>query len=300
MSTSVLPLRFQIGARTLAAIPRRLERVALSLDDVLADALPALPPLDRGADGYLVTSLPAHHAAALRRSGLIASVRQRYTRYDVDLAAGEAAWRAMLSAQTRAALRRKARKLAEANGGTIDIRAYRSVADLAGFHPLARAVSQTTYQQRLLGSGLPGDADFIAGMYALSSEDAVRAWLLFVGEAPVAYLWCSAQGSALRYDHVGHDPAWAHLSPGTLLMEAALASLFGDRFARFDFTEGEGQHKRAFATGGAACVDLLLLRPTLANGASIAALATFDGAMALAKRAAHAPALGRLAKKVRR
>ena len=51
-------LRFQVGARTLASVPRRLHRVALSLDDVLAGALPPLPPLGE-RDGHLVTSLPA-------------------------------------------------------------------------------------------------------------------------------------------------------------------------------------------------------------------------------------------------
>ena len=33
-----------------------------------------------------------------------------------------------------------------------------------------------------------------------------------------------------------------------------MRDLFGDRFRWFDFTEGEGQHKRLFATGGVACV----------------------------------------------
>ena len=41
MTAAVLPLRFQIGARTLASIPRRLVRVPLSLADVLAGAVPA-------------------------------------------------------------------------------------------------------------------------------------------------------------------------------------------------------------------------------------------------------------------
>jgi len=285
-------LKFQVGARTLATIPKRLVRVALSLDDALAGVAPELPRLEAGADGYLVTSLP--EGLGVAHGGLIARVRQRYTRYYVDLAAGEAAWLATLSGQTRSGLKRKAKKL----GG--EVRAYRTAAELAAFHPLARAVSATTYQERLLDSGLPGDAAFIEHMYALAAADAVRAWLLFVDGAPVAYLWCAAQGSALRYDYVGHDPAVSALSPGTVLMHAALRDLFTDRFARFDFTEGEGQHKRGLASGGVACVDLLLLRPTLANLVALAALAGFDGAMAWGKRAAQGPVLRGLARKVRR
>jgi CelD/BcsL family acetyltransferase involved in cellulose biosynthesis len=152
----------------------------------------------------------------------------------------------------------------------------------------------------LLDAGLPEDAASVAHLSALAAADELRAWLLLIGGAPVAYLCCTAQGTALRYDHVGHDPAWSELSPGTVLHAAAMRDLFEDRFARFDFTEGEGQHKRQFATDGVACVDLLLLRPTLANRATLAALAGFDGMMARAKRAAGHPRVAALAKRVRR
>jgi hypothetical protein len=48
------------------------------------------------------------------------------------------------------------------------------------------------------------------------------------------------------------------------------------------------------------CCDLLLLRPTLANRLAIAALAGFDGTMALAKAGVERLGLQELAKKVRR
>jgi CelD/BcsL family acetyltransferase involved in cellulose biosynthesis len=294
---TAVALKFQVGARTLAAIPRELVRVALSLDEALAGGAPALPPLAARDDGYLVTSLP--DGAVLDWRG-VTFVRQRYTRHFVDLAGGEAAWRAGLSGQVRSTMKRKAKKLAAANGGVLDVRRFRSAADMAAFHPLARAVAATTYQEKLLGSALPADAAFVQRMVALAGEDRARAWLLYLGDAPIAYLWCAGQGSALRYDYVGHDPAHQALSPGAVLMEAALGDLFADRFARFDFTEGEGQHKRTLASGGVAACDLLLLRPTLANRAAVAALAGFDGALARAKRWAEAPALKGLARRVRR
>lgn len=293
---SATALRLQIGARTIASIPRRLLRVGLSLDDALAGTLPSLPPLG-DHHGYLVTSLPA--ATAPSWAGLQFE-RQRYTRYFVDLAAGEAAWRAGLSGQTRSALKRKAKKAAAASGGSVDVRRFRSPEELAVFHPVARALAEKTYQERLMAAGLPGDAAFFHRMQTLAAADAVRAWLLYIGEAPAAYLWCSADGDTLRYDYVGHDPAFAALSPGSVLMEAALVDLFADRFLRFDFTEGEGQHKRSMASGGVACRDLLLLRPTIANRGALALVGGFDGAMRLAKRAAATPALRDLARHVRR
>ena len=280
-------LRFQVGARTLASIPRRLHRVSWSLADVLTRTPPPMPPLD-DADGWLVTSVPEPLVGTVDRRGCLLHVRQRYVRYWTDLTIGHDAWLAGLSANARAGLKRKAKKLAAA--GRVEIRGYRAP-DLAEFEELAQPLSALTYQHRLLGSGLPD---------RLPATEA-RAWLLLVDDAAVAYLYCSARDGSLLYDYVGHDPAWSALSPGTVLHAHAFAELFAEgRYPRFDFTEGEGQHKRQFATGGEACVDLLLLRPTLGNRAALATLAGWDGAMALAKRGSTHPALKRLADRVRR
>ena len=301
MTTQPIGLKFQIGARTLATMPRRLVRVPFSLDAALAATPPVLAALPDDADGYLVTSLPEPMLAGLDRRGLLAFVRQRYRRYYIDLAAGEAAWLAGLSGSARSGLKRKAKKLAVANGGTLDIRRYHDAEAFADFHPRARAVSSTTYQEKLLGSGLPDDAVSVRHLASLAAEDRLRAWLLFLDGAPVAYLCCTADGESLCYTYVGHDPAHNDLSPGAVLQVEAMRELFAEgRFARFDFTEGEGQHKRQFATGGTACADVLLLRPTLANHGVVGALRGFDGAMAMAKRAAMHPVLAKLAKKVRR
>ena len=297
------PIRFQIGARTLMSVPRKLQRVEQGLDAAIAGDLPDLPPLTPGQDGYSLVSLPVPRLAAARRQadGLIVHLRQAYTRYFVDLTIGRDAWLAGLSGNTRSGLKRKQRRLAEASGGTIDIRTYRTVTELADFHILARRVSAATYQEKLLDAGLPTGAAFLRGMGELAAADRVRGWLLFLHGAPIAYLYCPADGDTLIYDLLGHDPAHNDLSPGVVLLAAALADAMAEgRFARMDFTSGEGQHKRTFATDGVPCVDLLLLRPTLANRLVLGALDRFDRAMALGKRAAAIPALRPLTQRLRR
>ncbi|WP_241656488.1 GNAT family N-acetyltransferase [Sphingomonas oligophenolica] len=293
-----IALTFQIGARTLASVDRSLIRVPYTLDAVLAAAPPVLPPLD--GDGYLITSLPEPLLPTIQRDGMIGYVRQRYVRYHADFSVGHEAWLAALSGSARATIKRKTKKVAAASGGTLDIRAYRTPDEFAAFHPLARRVSARTYQEKLLGAGLPAAGDSLHRLIELAAADCVRAWLLSIAGEPVAYLCCTARGGTLLYTYVGHDPGYNDLSPGTVLQAEAMTQLFDDRFARFDFTEGEGQHKRLFATGGTRCVDLLLLRPTLANRATVAALAGFDAAVAVAKRAAASPLLARIARRVRR
>jgi hypothetical protein len=298
-----LPLRFQVGARTLASISRQLVRVPLDLDAVIAGRLPALPPLPSGADGYHVTSLPdeRHGAMTEAKGDMIAFVRQRYTRYYADLTIGHDAYLAAMSSNTRSGLKRKAKKLAVASGGTLDVRRFRTPEEMSAFHGVARRISVTTYQEKLLGAGLPEDAGFVQRMYALAAADRVRGWLLYVGEVPAAYLYCPTEGGTVLYQYLGHDPAFNELSPGGVLQMEAMRDLFAEGgLTRFDFTEGEGQHKRQFSTGGVACLDMLLLRPSLGNRMTTLALGTFDRGVALAKGGVARFGLGDLAKRIRR
>ena len=291
------PLRFQIGARTLLSLPMRLRRVAWSLDDVLAGHNRVLPPLG-GADGFLLTSVPEALIGEVGAAGMVRHVRQRYDRHHLDLTIGHVAWAAQLSANTRQGLRRKTKRLA--GGGKLDVRVHRRPDEIAAFLKRARRLSAMSYQERLLDAGLPDTEAFHAIAAALAEADSVRAWLLLHDGVPIAYLWCTADGDTLRYDHVGHDPAYAHLSPGAVLHAEALRQLFSDRFRLFDFTEGEGQHKRQLATGGTSCADIVLLRPTIPNRVALAAVSGFDKAVALGKRVAQRGVAKRLGDWVRR
>jgi len=296
-------LKFEIGARTLMAVQRSLARVPLSLDEAREGRLPALVTAADLRDGYLVTSLPEDRQAAMiyASGGMLPFVRQRYTRYWADLAGSFDDWFAGLSSNTRQQLRRKARKIAAESGGDLDVRAFRTPDEMEAFHDVARRISLRTYQERLLGSGLPDSPEFIAHMLGQAAAGQVRAWLLHVAGEPAAYLYCPIAGDNLIYAYVGHDPAFNDLSPGAVLQLEAMRDLFDEgRFARFDFTEGEGQHKRQLANGGVACVDLLLLRPSLANRLTTVALGSFNRGVAGAKHVVHAAGLERLAKRVRR
>lgn len=286
------PLRFTIGARTLFTVRRRLVRIGHELEDALADAPLRLPPLD--GDGYLVTSLPERHQAAIKAAlpGAILFVRQRYSRRYADLSGDFDGYFAGLSSNARSALKRKARKLAET--ARVEVRGYRTAEEIAAFHARALPLSRRTYQDRLLGAGLPADP---AEMLRRAAEDRARAWLLFAEDLPIAYLYTPAEGDTLIYAYLGYDPAWAQHSPGAVLQFEAMKAIFAERrFARFDFTEGDGQHKRQFSTGAVDCVDLLLLRPSLSNHALVAGLKAFDRAVALAKRMVPA----NLARKLKR
>jgi CelD/BcsL family acetyltransferase involved in cellulose biosynthesis len=281
-----LPLRFQIGPRTLFSVRRKLVRHGFSLDDCLATASPDLPPLAAGDHGYLLTSVPESQLEALGRDHgeLITLVRQRYPRHYADLAGSFDDYLGRFSGKSRSTLRRKTRKFAKLSGGTLTIKSYQSPAELAEFHRLALPLSQSTYQERLLDAGLPDTPEFVAEMSALAGRDDVRGWILFLAGKPASYLYAPARGDTLLYAYLGYDPDLARHSPGAVLQFEAMKALFSEnQFARFDFTEGDGQHKRQFATANVPCADVLLLRKSISNLALGYALRGFDRMVVIAK-----------------
>ena len=303
MAASDVALPLRIGTRTVWTLRRQLVRRRLSLEEALAGEPPALPPLAADEHGYLVTALPSDLAGAIGRSHpeLKAFVRQSYVRSYARLDQGFDEYFAGFSAKSRSTLRRKQRKLAERSGGTLDLRCYRREAEIDSFHRLARAVSARTYQERRLDAGLPDGPEALAGMQALARRGQMRGWLLFVEERPISYLYAPAEGPTLIYAYLGYDPDFADFSPGTVLQLQAMRQLMdeGD-FRLFDFTEGEGRHKRQFATGGVECVDLLMIKRSGANLAVGHALAAFDAAVEVAKKAATAAGAARTLRRLRR
>lgn len=162
------------------------------------------------------------------------------------------------------------------------MRMYRRAEEMAEFFAIARQLSAVSYQERLLSAGLSADA--LAEMLSLAAKDAVRGFLLFINGRPAAYLYVPARGDVLIYSCLGYHPDFADLSPGSVLQYEAFRLLLAEqRFAWFDFTEGGGQHKQSFATGSLASVDLLLLRPTMANRLRLGALGSFDSVVAFAR-----------------
>ncbi len=286
------PLKFQVGARTLFAIDRPLIRIAYTLDGAGAAETPKLPQLGKAA-GYVVTSIPESLIDGLRIGGLLVHVRQRYMRYFADFSAGFDAYMSHFSSKSRATLKRKLKRYADLSGGALDVRSYRTADEMPGFVDAASLVSRKSYQHRLLDAGLPDDDAARADMAKLAEADQVRAFLLFRDGRATAYLYMPVTEDTLIYAYLGYDPEEAELSPGTVLQVEAIRILAEEgRYGRLDFTEGEGQHKRLFSTGGIACADVLLLRPTMGNRLLIGALQGFDGAVAWLKQLSGAQGFG--------
>lgn len=224
--------------------------------------------------GHMFAAYPAsEELPTLRFSGpRMIYVPRQYHLYAVDLTMGFDAYQAKFSSKSRSTVRRKIRKFAERAGGTVDWRQYATPAELEEFYRLARDVSVRTYQERKLDAGLPGSDAFRTGMLARAAEERARGYLLFLDGEAVSYIYCPIEDGVLSYEHVGYDPKVSDLSPGTVLQWHVLEALFAEKRHRvFDFTQGEGDHKRFFSTEARQCANVVVLPFSLGSWAVVLA-----------------------------
>ena len=265
MSGSVT-LSFQLSDLTLARVAVPVDVVlvgALSDAQPVADPQPPAAAPSAGAWGFMLRDMPV--AAALprlqRSGGFLRYVTHQYGHSYIDMEGDFDAYRQKFSSKTRSTITRKLKKFSEHTGAPLRWTSHRTPDELAQFFPLALALSAKTYQERLLDAGLPGDAAFLQRALDAAAADGVRAFLLYDGERPVSYLYCPVEQGTLVYAYLGYDPQYKQFSVGTVLQWLALEQLFGERrFRYFDFTEGQSDHKRLFATHEKRCANVLFVR----------------------------------------
>lgn len=229
------------------------------LEEFLSSAPPEVPAL-------WVKNLPVAKPASKIKS---TNGRLRYTlnqcwQYYADLRGNFDNYLASLSGKTRSTVKRKVRKFAGLHRDIIDWRVYKRVDEMSEYHTLARQVAVKTYQERLFNGALPASARFKAGLLELAATDQVRGYLLFSSGSPVAYLHLPVRDGVVQYAYLGYDPAYAAVSPGSVLLYLAIADLMAEeRFSYFDFSYGAGQTKEVFSTAKYLRSDVLYLTPSI-------------------------------------
>ncbi|HJT50750.1 MAG TPA: GNAT family N-acetyltransferase [Nitrosospira sp.] len=270
-----VPIKIQLGDKTLLAPKLWLQLREAGLDDWAPPVTRPAAPLDAlhgSSQGFLIRSLRVIGTQPVlrRQDKYLCYVPSQYPRYYIDMQQSFEEYKKKFSSKTRSTLSRKVRKYAEHCGGSILWKVYKSPGEMAEFFGLARKVSRITYQERLLGAGLPDSEEFREQMLELAQQNQVRAFILFHKDEPVSYLYCPISNGVLIYAYLGYDPSYMGLSVGTVLQWLALEHLFEEKIFRFfDFTEGESEHKRLFATHSVQCANVFFLRDCLRNSCLI-------------------------------
>jgi CelD/BcsL family acetyltransferase involved in cellulose biosynthesis len=266
-----VPLKIQLGDKTLCAPKLWLQVREVGLDDEVppvAEPVPPADPLQAESQGFLIRSLRVlgNQPVLRRQGGYLCYIPSQYPRYYIDMHQSFAEYKSKFSSKTRSTLNRKVRKYAEHCGGNIQWKVYKSSDEMAEFFQLARAVSKITYQEKLLDAGLPDSGDFRWQMEQLAQQGHVRGFILFHENRPISYLYCPVNNGVVIYAFLGYDPGYMTFSVGTILQWLALEHLFEERcFHFFDFTEGQSEHKKLFATHNVQCANVFFLHNNLRN-----------------------------------
>ncbi len=277
-----VPFKFQLGDQTLFSVSLPLQMRTVQLADGFdpaIDPLPAFNHLALGSQGFGVRALPlaAMQSAVDTASGYICYLQSQYRRYYIDLHSSFDAYRGKFSPKTRSTIIRKVNRYARHCGGVVSWKVFKTPDVMLEFHRLARVVSSRSYQEKLLDAGLPDSQHFVCTMQELARLDQVRAYILYDGDRPVSYLYCPAKAGVLIYAYLGYDPEYLKMSVGTVLQWLALESVFGEaRFDFFDFTEGQSEHKRLFATHDIRCANVFFINPSLRNKLLVHSQRAFD------------------------
>lgn len=270
-----VPFKFQLSDWTLFSVSLPLQVRSERLIDQTPPVVDLIPPTDElteGSQGFLIRGLPiaVDLKPISRAGGYFCYVPSQYQHCYIDLGMSFESYQKKFSSKTRATINRKIKKYSDHCGGTISWKTYKMPSEMRDFFRLARAVSKLTYQERLLDAGIPGSEDFIGQAELLAADQLVRAYILFDGERPVSYLYCPVQDGVLIYSYLGYDPEYMHMSVGTVLQWLAVEQLYSEAcFRYFDFTEGQSEHKRLFATHQRQCANVFLVKNNLQNTAIV-------------------------------
>ena len=263
-------LAYRLGEITLFTRAFRALNLRSHFFDLPADPMQPAPPFRRlgtECDVIVTRSHPISERLPPLTvvAGALRYVPDQFTRFHTSLDGTFADYVEKFSAKTRSTLRRKVKKFLDSGEGST-MRSFAQPDEIAEFHRLARVVSVRTYQEKLLDAGIPENPGFVRELEALASRNAVRAYVLMLRGEAIAYLCCPVVQDVLLYKYLGYDPEHAALSPGTVLQYLVFEELFRDgTFRAFDFTEGQGEHKKFFGTHSTLCANICYFPPTLAS-----------------------------------
>lgn len=268
-------IAFRLSDLTLASVtlPMLTIRKPIDLSEGPAsDPCWAAADIPAGARGVILRELAVETGVPVvtRSDGVIRYLMKQYRHCFIDMTGTFDAYRTKFSSKTRSTISRKIKKFSEHCGGQLRWTTHSSEAEVSEFLVLALRLAARTYQEKLLGLGLPATEEFARSACAEARADRVRAFLLFDGERPVSYLYCPINAGVVEYAYLGYDPEYRNHSVGIVLQWLALEALFAERrFKCFDFTEGESDHKRLFATHERQCANVLFVRDDLRGRALV-------------------------------
>jgi CelD/BcsL family acetyltransferase involved in cellulose biosynthesis len=158
-----------------------------------------------------------------------------------------------LGRSQRSKLRRKYKKVLNRFVGKVQVRCFRSLADLKATISIMEGIASKGDHRRVFRFD-SYDTPQIREQLIVEEERMVvaaergwlRIYLLYLEEKPAAYWMGTLYDRCLQADHVGYDPIWGEFSPGIFLLLNILEDLRDEDIKTVDFGCGRDQFKQCF------------------------------------------------------
>ena len=187
-------------------------------------------------------------------------------RLKIDLPRTGTEYFGKFSSKTRNTFKRKEKKL-----GSIRIMRCSTVDQVADFLRDAHLISVNTWQTEQFGLRVKNDAADLAQFTFMASQGALRSYLLYQDETPMAFIIGNQHRGLYRYEEVGFDRKFHALSPGQVLLLKVLDDMFADNTPQcFDFGMGDADYKRMLANVETTAGNVWLVPPGI-RGRSLVA-----------------------------
>jgi hypothetical protein len=174
-------------------------------------------------------------------------------------------WSEQFSGKTRSTLRRKRRKL-----GDYEIQVATEPQQVADFLRDASAVSEHTWQTKLLGLRVKNNDQELATYGSMAERNAFRGYLLKLDQQAIAFVICTCHQGYVRYEETGFLPQFSDRSPGSILVSELIDDLIraGQNHC-LDFGLGHADYKQLFANDQSESEDAWLLTDSLQSAIDV-------------------------------
>jgi Acetyltransferase (GNAT) domain len=266
----------RLGYLSLVSFPVRLADVCgddiLSIDEPAAQEalVAAVAAATSGCDVVVLESLAVdsplwhlvHRPGSPLQSHFHAHVPQGIgPRRVMEIASGRDGPLTHLSGRSRSTLRRKIKKLEEAESGQLRVECFREAERVGDFLREVEGISRSSWQGMRLGRVTTSDSTGERRFQYIASLGWLRSYLLTKEKQAIAYLIGYQADGIFYYDDAAYDTAWSSFSPGMVLMCRVLEDLAGiDPPREVDFGYGESPLKSLLGTRAWPEANVYLLR----------------------------------------
>ncbi len=121
-------------------------------------------------------------------------------------------------------------------------------AQVPEFLSAAHQISRNSWQAQYLGVRIQNDQSELRSLTFLATQQALRSYLLYSGQQPVAFVVGTQHNGHFDYAEIGYDRAFAKDSPGQVLLLKVLDDLIAHNTPRcVDFGGGDAEYKQVFS-----------------------------------------------------